>query len=232
MKTVPIIRIGENPVYTPPVIENLENPESDPALEKAKSPEVIEKAETIEEKLARIQAFNQANTQKDTSLTPTIENQVIQDVDSGYESEPKMDPEPVIDTIVDKNETVNGGGCLIATAAYGTELAPQVQFLREIRDNTVMSTTSGAAFMTGFNMLYYSFSPTIADWERENPVFQEAVRAFITPMISTLSIMTLAEDGSEIEVLGLGISVITLNLGMYIVAPAVVGFTISKRLKK
>jgi hypothetical protein len=138
----------------------------------------------------------------------------------------------VIDTIVDKNETVNGGGCLIATAAYGTELAPQVQFLREIRDNTVMSTTSGAAFMTGFNMLYYSFSPTIADWERENPVFQEAVRAFITPMISTLSIMTLAEDGSEIEVLGLGISVITLNLGMYIVAPAVVGFTISKRLKK
>ena len=66
--------------------------------------------------------------------------------------------------------------------------------------------------MTGFNTLYYSFSPTIADWERENPVFQEAVRAFITPMISTLSIMTLAEDGSEVEVLGLGISVIALNL--------------------
>lgn len=232
MKTVPIIRIGENPVYNPPVIENLEKPESDPALEKAKSPEVIEKAETIEEKLARIQAFNQANTQKDTSQTTTIENPVVQDDNSRYEPEPKMDPEPVIDTIVDKNEMVNGGGCLIATAAYGTEMAPQVQFLREIRDNTVMSTSFGAAFMTGFNTLYYSFSPTIADLERENPVFQEAVRAFITPMISTLTIMMLAEDGSEIEVLGLGISVITLNLGMYIVAPAVVGFTINKRLKK
>jgi len=124
-----------------------------------------------------------------------------------------------------------GGGCLIATAAYGTELAPQVQLLREIRDNTVMSTESGIAFMTGFNQLYYSFSPIIADMERENPMFQEVVRAFITPMVSTLSIMTLAEDGSEIEVLGLGISVIALNLGMYIAAPALIGFKIHNYFK-
>jgi len=128
-------------------------------------------------------------------------------------------------------ESEEGGGCLIATAAYGSELAPQVQYLREIRDNTLMSTTSGASFMTGFNQLYYSFSPTIADLERENPIFQEAVRVFITPMISTLSIMTLADNGSEIEVLGLGISVIALNLGMYIAAPAALGFAVSKHLK-
>jgi hypothetical protein len=125
----------------------------------------------------------------------------------------------------------NGGGCLIATAAYGSELAPQVQFLREIRDNTVMSTSTGTAFMSGFNQLYYSFSPTIADMERENPMFQQAVRAFITPMVSTLSIMTLADDGSEAEVLGLGISVIALNLGMYVAAPAAVGFVSHKYIK-
>ena len=117
-----------------------------------------------------------------------------------------------------------GGGCLIATAAYGTELAPQVQFLREVRDNTVMGTSSGAVFMSGFNQLYYSFSPTIADWQRENPMLQQAVRAFITPMVSTLSIMTLADSGSESDVLGLGISVIALNLGMYIAAPALIAF--------
>ena len=124
-----------------------------------------------------------------------------------------------------------GGGCLIATAAYGSELAPQVQFLREIRDNTLLSTSSGMAFMTGFNQLYYSFSPTIADLEREHPLFQETVRALITPMLSSLSIMTLAEDGSEAQVLGLGISVIVLNLGMYIAAPVVVGFKVHKHLK-
>ena len=132
---------------------------------------------------------------------------------------------------LEKEDDSNGGGCLIATAAYGTELAPQVQFLREIRDNIVMSTSTGASFMTGFNQLYYSFSPTIADLERENPMFQEAVRAFITPMVSTLSIMTLAEDGNEVEVLGLGISVIVLNLGMYIAAPTITGYKIHKRLK-
>ena len=123
------------------------------------------------------------------------------------------------------------GGCLIATAAYGTELAPQVQLLREIRDGTLYSTASGASFMTGFNQLYYLFSPTIADWERESPAFKEVVRAAITPMISTLGIMSLADQGSESEVLGYGISVIALNLGMYIAAPVGAVFGIRRYLK-
>ena len=54
-------------------------------------------------------------------------------------------------------------------------MAPQVQFLREILDNNVMSTESGASFMTGFNQFHYSFSPVIADYERENSLFKEAV---------------------------------------------------------
>jgi len=115
----------------------------------------------------------------------------------------------------------NGGGCLIATAAYGSELAPQVQQLREIRDNTILSTQSGTTFMTGFNQFYYSFSPIVADLERENPLFKEAVKLAITPMLSTLSIMTLAEDGSEIEVLGFGLFVLALNFGMYFVIPTI-----------
>ena len=99
-----------------------------------------------------------------------------------------------------------GGGCLIATATYGSELAPQVQMLREIRDNQLMNTESGSAFMTTFNEAYYSFSPYIADLERESPVFKEIVKAGLTPMINTLSIMESAE--TESEGLGLGLSVI------------------------
>jgi hypothetical protein len=85
--------------------------------------------------------------------------------------------------------------------------------------------------MNSFNQFYYSFSPTIADWERQNPVFKEATKLFITPMISSLSIMTLADNGSETEVLAFGISVIALNLGMYIVAPTAFAYKIHKHCK-
>ena len=85
--------------------------------------------------------------------------------------------------------------------------------------------------MTGFNQIYYLFSPAIADAERENQIFREAVKLFITPMLSTLSIMTLADVGSEAEVLGLGMSVIALNLGMYVAAPVLAGFTIHRRIR-
>jgi len=120
------------------------------------------------------------------------------------------------------------GGCLIATATYGSELAPQVQQLRELRDNTILTTQSGTAFMTGFNQLYYSFSPTIADLEREQPIFKEAIKVTLTPMLTTLSILNYVDIDSEQEMLGYGIGIILMNVGMYFIAPAM----IIQRLRK
>ena len=113
------------------------------------------------------------------------------------------------------------GGCLIATAAFGSEMAPQVQFLREIRDNTVLQTESGISFMTAFNQFYYLFSPTIADYERENPAFKEAVKIALTPLLTSLTLLQYVDIDSESEMLGYGIAVILLNIGMYFIAPAV-----------
>ena len=126
-----------------------------------------------------------------------------------------------------ETSTDEGGGCLIATATYGSELAPQVQQLRELRDNQLLNTESGTVFMATFNDIYYSFSPIIADYERENPLFKEAVKLAITPMISSLSLMENAE--SESEVLSIGLSVIALNLGMYLGVPAIVIIGIRKK---
>ena len=122
--------------------------------------------------------------------------------------------------VLPQESSEEGGGCLIATATYGSEMSQQVQQLRELRDNQLLQTKSGAAFMSTFNDIYYSFSPTIADYERENPYFKEAVKLAITPMISSLSLMENAE--TESEVLSIGISVIMLNLGMYLGVPAIV----------
>jgi len=131
-------------------------------------------------------------------------------------------PKPIDDT----------NGCLIATAAFGSELAPQVQLLREVRDNVLFSTSSGTGFMSAFNTVYYSFSPTVADWERDSPVFKEVVKTAITPMLSTLSILNVVEIDSEAEMLGYGIGIILLNIGMYFVVPAVIIVKARDLLKK
>ena len=113
-----------------------------------------------------------------------------------------------------------GGGCLIATATYGSELAPEVQQLRDIRDNSLLKSSSGSAFMNGFNKFYFSFSPTIADLERQNPMFKEAVKVTITPLITSLLILNYVDMDSEAKVLGYGLGIILMNIGMYFVAPA------------
>ena len=142
------------------------------------------------------------------------------------------------DNLLDENTIFNEygetpitpGGCLIATAAFGSEMAPQVQLLREIRDNTVMNTQSGTAFMTGFNQFYYSFSPYVADYERENPFFKEAVKVTLTPLLTSLTLLNYVDIDTEEEMLGYGIGIILLNIGMYFVAPAVLIVSLKKRL--
>ena len=131
---------------------------------------------------------------------------------------------------LDAHEAIEkrGGGCLIATATYGSELAPQVQQLRELRDNQLLQTESGTSFINTFNDFYYSFSPIIADYERENPIFKEMVKIAITPMISSLSILNYVDMDSEVEVLGYGISLILLNGMMYFGIPAIVIMRIRK----
>jgi len=174
-----------------------------------------------------------------TPVEEPVQTEVIE-----IDEEPDVDEEPVMESAqpvcgsgtVLKNgvcvveDKKKGGGCLIATAAFGSEMAPQVQFLREIRDNTVLQTESGTSFMTGFNQFYYSFSPVVADYERENPAFKEAVKITLTPLLASLTLLQYADIDSESEMLGYGIGVILLNIGMYFVAPAVLIMKIRKRI--
>jgi len=178
-----------------------------------------------------------------SSGAPVVEEEVPEPTQTEVvDEEPEVDEEPVMEssqpvcgpgTELKNNvcvaEQQKGGGCLIATAAFGSEMAPQVQFLREIRDGTVLQTQSGSTFMTGFNQFYYSFSPAIADYERENPAFKETVKIAITPMLTSLAILNYVDIDSEEEMLGYGIGIILLNIGMYFIAPAVIIFKIRNR---
>jgi peptide/nickel transport system substrate-binding protein len=100
--------------------------------------------------------------------------------------------EPIVPVSIPDNSTGSTpsqpSGCLIATAAFGSDLAPQVQFLRNFRDNHILSTASGSSFMNVFNAWYYSFSPQVADFEREQPWLQQTVRVAIFPLLGILQI--------------------------------------------
>ena len=122
-----------------------------------------------------------------------------------------------------------GGGCLIATATFDSEFAPQVQQLRELRDNKILQTKSGSDFLITFNSFYYSFSPQVADMEREYPLFKEIVKAGITPLLLSVSLLNQVDMDSDFEVIGYGSGIILLNLGMYFVAPALIVARLSKR---
>ena len=122
------------------------------------------------------------------------------------------------------------GGCLIATAAYGTELAPEVQNLREIR-NKMYETNSGGQVMHAVNDFYYSFSPQVSDWERENPTFREAIKLLITPSMTSFTILDHNSIDTESGLVGYVVGAILLNVGMYFVVPAMVIIGVRKQFK-
>jgi titin len=165
-------------------------------------------------------------------------DQTIYEVIGVPEPEPPEEPKCGAGThlengvcVLDKEKQQLLSSCLVATATYGTELAPQVQQLREMRQNTLLATNSGTTFLSGFNNIYYSFSPTIADWERQSPVFKELVKITITPLLSTLSILNYIEIDSEQEMLGYGVGIILLNAGIYFGTPTVVFLLYKNRTK-
>ena len=172
-------------------------------------PELVEMRDFIRSSIATSEFCNNDNVWKDQKCRQPVP------------ATPQQQPTPQ-----QQSQQSENGGCLIATATYGSEMANEVQQLRELRDNQLLQTESGTAFIIAFNDIYYSFSPVIADYERENPYFKEAVKLAITPMISSLSLMENAN--SESEVISLGLSVIALNLGMYLGVPAIVVVGIRK----
>ena len=127
------------------------------------------------------------------------------------------DYEAILDSVELAGAPEPGGGCLIATAAYGTELAPAVQRLREAREG-LAGTGPGAAFLSAFNHAYYAFSPAVADLERQSPELRSLVRVASVPMIHALGIVSPAQ--TDAQFVALGALALLAGAGMYAGAPA------------
>jgi len=76
----------------------------------------------------------------------------------------------------------NGGGCFIATAAYGSAFHPKVAVLRQFRDEHLLTNAPGR----GLTALYYRTSPPVAAFIQDRPALRAAVRASLTPVVAAV----------------------------------------------
>ncbi len=72
-----------------------------------------------------------------------------------------------------------GGPCFIATAAYGTPMAAEIDTLRDVRDTFMLSNAFGTALVDG----YYRVSPAIADTIAQSPMLAALVRILLAPVV-------------------------------------------------
>jgi len=116
--------------------------------------------------------------------------------------------------------------CLIATATYGSQAAPEVQLLRSFRDNSIMKTRAGYEFMVVFNAWYYSFSPFVARSITSSHVEQVIMKAVLYPLVGILALssgtFTLTKGNPEVAVVLSGLEASFLIGTVYLGLP--IGF--------
>jgi hypothetical protein len=96
--------------------------------------------------------------------------------------------------------------CFIATAAFGSPLAPQVQLLREVRDQYLLPHPAGQALVA----LYYTLSPPLAEMIAGSETLRAIVRAGLTPIIGWATLVLWAPS------LGMGIPLVALAFGVWV----------------
>ena len=139
-------------------------------------------------------------------------------------------------TTITVQVTGAGGGCLIATATYGSELSDEVQFLRNFRDGSILKTNTGSNFMIAFNAWYYSFSPTVAQFIREHPTVRAVTKLVLYPLMGILrlgaAVFYLFPASSEAAALVSGFLVSSLIGVVYLTPPLATALVLSSKARR
>lgn len=123
--------------------------------------------------------------------------------------------------------------CFIATATYGSEIAPEVALLRHFRDAQVLQTSAGRSFMQAFNAFYYSFSPQVAAFISSHAVLRSAMKVVLYPLIGILYLSSRMFQASSFnEELAVVISGTFAALGIGVVYFGPIAIICSRMVKR
>jgi hypothetical protein len=127
----------------------------------------------------------------------------------------------------------SSGRCIIATAAYGSEMAPEVVYMRHVRDGVIGSTSIGKILRDAFNTFYYSWSPPIAAYISGKPALQALFRILLIPISIAVRIADImfhvTGEGNVGSIVGFVLAAV-FTITTYIVLPPLAIARIWKRV--
>ena len=141
------------------------------------------------------------------------------------------------DVIIQYKEPSGSWGCIIATSTYGGPLAPEVVFMRSVRDDMVGSNTVGKSIVKGWNSFYYSWSPPIAAAIAESNVLRSVFSIALMPLLGTMHVVAyqynlLAPINPTFASVTSFITAALLSIAIYIALPIFLLMLLYKRYGK
>jgi hypothetical protein len=134
-------------------------------------------------------------------------------------------------------QLANRTGCVIASAAYGSEMAPEVVYMRYVRDNMIGSNEVGKAIIIGWNSFYYSWSPPIAEAATNWKILGLAFRILLLPLVGVIHLTAFSYVGlaslNTALASSIAFPVVALcSVTLYFGCPALACWMVYKRIRK
>jgi len=129
----------------------------------------------------------------------------------------------IVEVASTTSTTTSSPKCVIATAAYGSEMASEVVYMRHVRDGLIGSTVIGRPIVQDWNAFYYLWSPPVAATIAQNSNLQALFRTLLMPLVAivhvTAWVFTALGSGDFASVVAFTVAA-ALSISIYIAVPA------------